>query len=100
MFIFVLFFFTFASPPCPQGLYELRFHEPYESLTDPPSVPWWNDRRDLGGLQAEAFGWTRVAMAEEIVQAGVDETQVDSTWIRCVYYYFNHTLCSFQRYRG
>ena len=28
-------------------------------------------------MQAEAWAWARVAMADEIVQAGFDETQID-----------------------
>ena len=32
----------------------------------------------LGGVQAEAWAWARIAMAEELVQqSGFDETQVD-----------------------
>ena len=60
------------------GLYELRFYKPYESPTDLPSVTWWLERRGVGGVQAEAFAWARVAMATKILQGGFDETQIDS----------------------
>ena len=35
------------------------------------------ERWSLGGVQAEAWAWARIAMAEELVQSGFDETQVD-----------------------
>ena len=59
------------------GLYELRFYELYESPTDLPSTSWWLERRSLAGVQAEAWAWARVAMAEELVEAGFDESQID-----------------------
>jgi hypothetical protein len=57
-------------------------YEPYESPTDLPSVTWWRERRGIGGVQAEAFAWARVAMARRIVQGGFDETQIDSKYER------------------
>ena len=69
---------THFTPKLFAGLYELRFYKPYESPTDLPSVTWWLERRGVGGVQAEAFAWARVAMARRIVQGGFDETQIDS----------------------
>ena len=69
---------THFTPKQFVGLYELRFYKPYESPTDLPSVTWWLERRGVGGVQAEAFAWARVAMARRIVQGGFDETQIDS----------------------
>ena len=69
---------THFTPKQFVGLYELRFYMPYESPTDLPSVTWWLERRGVGGVQAEAFAWARVAMARRIVQGGFDETQIDS----------------------
>jgi hypothetical protein len=64
------------------GLYELRYYKPYESPTDIPSVTWWRERRGVGGVQAEAFAWARVAKACRIVQGGFEETQIDSKYNR------------------
>ena len=68
------------------GLYELRFYKPYESPTDLPSLTWWRERRGVGGVQAEAFAWARLAMERRIVQSGFDEyfdeTQIDSKYKR------------------
>ncbi len=65
------------NPPYTLGLYELRFYPPYESPTDVPSDAWWRGIRDQSGAQAEAYAWARVAMADEIIQGGFDETQID-----------------------
>ena len=69
---------THFTPKLFTGLYELRFYKPYESPTDLPSVTWWLERRGVGGVQAEAFAWARVAMTRRIVQGGFDVTQINS----------------------
>ena len=43
-------------------------------------MSWWLERRGIGGVQAKAFAWARVTMADEIVQGGFDETQIDSKY--------------------
>ena len=45
-------------------------------------MTWWRERRGVGGVQAEAFAWARVAKARRIVQGGFDETQIDSKYER------------------
>ena len=55
----------------------MRFFKPFQSKTELPCPSYWNARRGVGGVQAEAWAWARVAMADEIVQAGFDETQID-----------------------
>ena len=45
-------------------------------------MTWWREKRGVGGVQAEAFAWARVAMARRIVQGGFDETQIDSKYER------------------
>ena len=77
-------FFSFLSPnvstpplPPPLGLYELRRYGLYESPSDLPSTAWWLARRGIGGVQSEAWAWARVARADELTQAGFDESQID-----------------------
>ena len=58
------------------GLLELKDHEPYASESDPPGETWWHERRGYAGVMCEGYNWTRVAMAEKILQSGFDETQI------------------------
>jgi hypothetical protein len=82
-----------TSTPTPTHAHTLYTHtfrravraavlQTYESPTDLPSLTWWRERRGVGGVQAVAFAWTRVAKARRIVQGDFDETQIDSKYER------------------
>ena len=64
-------------PPLHAGLYELHIDKPCKSPADLPSWAWWQERRSIGGGQTEAWLWARVAIAEDLVQCGFDETQIN-----------------------
>lgn len=47
------------------------------SSGETPSRTWFQERRDIGGVQATAYAWVKVWFAIRISQLGFDETKIE-----------------------
>ena len=77
------------------------WHEPYASDSDMPSPTFFHEHRDLGGAQAEALVWAMIAMSDELVQVGFDESTIKGGCRLC-YVSFSRALyhLAFQVFPG
>jgi hypothetical protein len=68
--------FTTAFHLLFSGLNELQYYEPFQSPSELPSADWWLTGIELGAVYAKCYGWTLIAKACRLVQAGFDETKI------------------------
>ena len=77
------------------------WHEPSASDSDMPSPTFFHEHRDLGGAQAEALVWAMIAMSDELVQCGFDESKIKGCCRLCYVFFLRLLhLFAFQAFPG